>query len=397
LQNTRVSGIIRPMSEKVYITGCASYGEADVTAALERSFAQFGGIEAFVRRGARVLIKPNLLAAHVPSAAVTTHPAVVKALATMLRAAGAEIAVGDSPPVRSLASVAEKTGMKAALAVTGARLCGFTESKRVRGRQFKNLEIAAALDGFDVVINVAKLKTHEQMRLTLAVKNMFGCVVGKEKPAWHLRAGVNRHMFAKMLVDIYLAAKPSFNIVEGVLAMEGDGPGARGRPRELGLLAAGVDAFALDRALCRKLGVDERTFYQVQAAREMGVDRRDLADIEVVDDSGVTVEGFALPTDTGAEFALPPLVAKLLKRWLTARPAVDRAKCVVCGVCAGHCPVEAITEGTEAVVIDDRRCIRCYCCMELCPEAAIRVRRPLLVRVFSLMRKLWRKVRRAPS
>ncbi len=125
------------------------------------------------------------------------------------------------------------------------------------GEPFKKIEIARDALEADVLINLPKLKTHSQMLLTLGVKNLFGCIVGFGKPQWHLRAGVDREVFATLLVRIYQAIRPKLTILDGILAMEGEGPGRGGQPKELGFLLGSADAVALDVAVCRLLGLGE--------------------------------------------------------------------------------------------------------------------------------------------
>jgi uncharacterized protein (DUF362 family) len=123
----------------------------------------------------------------------------------------------------------------------------------------------------DVVINLAKLKTHTQMMLTLGVKNLFGCIVGLKKPEWHMRTGVDRQMFGRLIVSIFEAVGPAYTIMDGILAMEGQGPGKSGTPRELGLLMGGKNAHAVDHVVCLQVGLDPDTLETHRNARALGV------------------------------------------------------------------------------------------------------------------------------
>ena len=112
----------------------------------------------------------------------------------------------------------------------------------------------------DVIINLPKLKTHCQMLLTLGVKNMFGCIVGFKKSQWHMRAGVDTMAFARLLVAIHQAVRPTVSILDGILALEGEGPGKRGKPRKIGVLMGSCDTFALDMAVCKMIGMDTKVY-----------------------------------------------------------------------------------------------------------------------------------------
>lgn len=190
-------------------------------------FAMLESLDAgTITSGARVLIKPNLLAPASPDRAMLTHPMVVKAVAEYALQKGAKVRISDSPAMGSVEKVAKESGIKSALEGLDVEFREFRSSAMIDvGEPFNRIEIAEDAVHGDVLINLPKLKTHSQMLLTLGVKNLFGCVVGFRKPQWHLRVGVEREMFGVLLYRIYAALKPSFTILDGILAMEGQGPG----------------------------------------------------------------------------------------------------------------------------------------------------------------------------
>ncbi len=211
---------------KVALEKVESYDGEAVKAGLVNLLAPLGGIETFVKPGERVLIKPNMLSAKPPEAAVTTHPAVLRAVIELVQSAGAVALVGDSPGFGTLRSVAKRSGMLAVVEATGAELVEFSETRAVASTgKFRRFEVAAAYLQADRVINLPKLKTHEMMTLTCGVKNLFGILVGAAKPAWHLQAGFDRELFARVLLEIYQLRPPDLTIVDAITAMEGDGPG----------------------------------------------------------------------------------------------------------------------------------------------------------------------------
>ena len=158
----------------------------------------------------RVLLKPNMLYAKAPECAVTTHPEVLRGMIGLVKEAGGIPLVGDSPGFGDIRKVAGKSGMLRVIRETGAELVEFTETVEVAGTGlFKSLELARPYLEADRVINLPKLKTHEMMTMTCAVKNLFGAVVGQAKAGWHLKAGADREMFARMLLEIYLLRPPT--------------------------------------------------------------------------------------------------------------------------------------------------------------------------------------------
>jgi uncharacterized protein (DUF362 family)/Pyruvate/2-oxoacid:ferredoxin oxidoreductase delta subunit len=338
---------------------------------------------AFVQPGKRVLLKPNMLSAKPPEAAVTTHPEVLRAAIELVQEAGGIPLVGDSPGIGSTRRVAERSGMMAVIRETGAELVEFTASVEVAGSgMFRRFSLARPYVEAEVLINLPKLKTHEMMTFTCSVKNLFGAVVGTGKAAWHLKAGADRELFARMLIEIYLLRKPELNIVDAITAMEGDGPGS-GDPRQVGLLMAGVNPLAVDMVAADILGIPGKLRYLERVARQMGLGGADPDGVETagVPRKEVYVTDFRLPIVSDVQFGLPPFLKRHLRRHLTARPLVVAGKCKLCGICAQACPPQAIEIREGTLRFDYQRCIRCFCCRELCPEAALTVREGLLLRL----------------
>ena len=332
--------------------------------------------------GTRVLIKPNFLAPAVPEKALTTHPAIVHAVAEFALSKGARVQISDSPAMGSFPRLLKKGGYEQMLKDLDVSFRPFEESVPVDvGEPFGTIEIARDVMQADVVLNLAKLKTHTQMMLTLGVKNMFGCIVGLKKPEWHMRTGVDRHLFGRLIVSIYEAVKPAFTIVDGILAMQGQGPGKSGSPRELGLLFGGRNAHAVDHTICLQVGLDPEALETQRNAREMGVyDGRVHinGDLDILGD-------FRFP-ELGSLTMGPPYLSRFMRRFAIQQPAVDNHACKLCGECWKYCPAKAISYTDRGISFDTDACIRCYCCLEVCPHAAIRARKPLLGRAIEWMR-----------
>jgi uncharacterized protein (DUF362 family)/Pyruvate/2-oxoacid:ferredoxin oxidoreductase delta subunit len=334
-----------------------------------------------ISRGTRVLIKPNLLTSARPEQAVTTHPLLIRAAAEYAISRGAEVQVSDSATLTSFEKKAKDCGVVDALRGMPVVLRELRASRAVSGEgKFRRLELAEdALDA-DVIINLPKLKSHSQMVLTLAVKNLFGCVAGMKKPEWHYRVGENQSLFAELLVTIYRALRPSINIIDGILAMEGDGPGTGGTPRRLGVLAGSDDALALDIALCRMLGMEPMDLPTNRAAAEMGVETG--MDWEVEGELPA-VRDFVLPATSDLLFG-PRLSHGFVRRHLTSRPSTDDELCRLCGECEKVCPARAVKRRGRHLRFDYEKCIRCYCCLEVCPHGAMKKEVPLLRRAINV-------------
>jgi uncharacterized protein (DUF362 family)/Pyruvate/2-oxoacid:ferredoxin oxidoreductase delta subunit len=371
---------------RVSIARCPDYSEKSVLEAVECSLGLLGGMDAFIKRGDRVLIKPNLLVARKPEEAVTTHPSVVKAVIQLVRDAGGVPMVGDSPAIGGLLRVASKAGIYDMVRRMNCELVDFNDTTQVKGSHqgvFRTLDVAGAVLDCDLLINLPKLKTHGMTTMTLSVKNLFGCIPGVKKVQWHFKAGVNRRYFAQMLVDLYGIIRPGLNVVDAVVGMEGDGPNG-GDPREIGLIFAGADGIAVDSTICDVIGLPPLDLLTNRIGSDLGLGVGQLKDIEVVGEAieEVKVKGFRFPRSMEPQWGLPWPLRGLLRNVLTAKPRVREDVCKLCEVCVEGCPAQAITGEGGRIDIDYSRCIRCFCCSEFCPERAIDVQRGWLLRLF---------------
>lgn len=315
----------------------------------------------------RVLIKPNLLAPAPPEKAMLTHPMIVRASVEYVLKKGGAPLISDSPAMGSFDRVLKESGIREALKGLDVECREFKRSVSVDvGSPFNKIEIAEDAVNADILLNLPKLKTHTQMLLTLGVKNFFGCIVGLRKPEWHFRTGVDREMFARLLVRIYAAIGQSVTLLDGVLVMEGQGPGKSGLARYLGVLMASVDAVALDMTVCSMLGIDPESLLTNRMADEMGLVSRDIK----VDGEFPVIKHFRMPEITPLVFG-PKSLHGFMRRHLVQKPVSHDALCRLCGECWKYCPARAITVEKKKLRFDYDKCIRCYCCIEVCPHGAL--------------------------
>lgn len=367
---------------KVSIVRCEDYTPSKVLRAVKEAVDLIGGMQSFVTEGQNVLLKPNLLTASPPDSGVCTHPSVMEAVVSLAHAAGGYCAIGDSPCINAETPEAfnrlvEVNGIGEVLHRTGASLVRFDDSGLELdvpdAAVFRQVLLAEAVLAADVLINLPKFKTHDLTILTLAVKNLFGCVPGRRKIEFHFQAGKDPVMFSQLLVDIARAVRPSLNIMDGIVGMDGQGPSA-GRRRTFNLIMASPDPSALDAAACMVAGIDPLQIPTVRLASEQG-----LLDIDALEIVGhplekVRITGFQLPDAPDLAGRIPAPVYRTLRNQLVTSPVFNRKKCVECGVCVEACPVKAIRKQPK-LKIDYSACIRCYCCREACPEHAIDLRK----------------------
>jgi len=362
------------MSSQVSITSCADYDPPNVRSAIKACLERIGGLQRFVKRDQTVLIKPNLLSAKDPSRAITTHPSVVQAVTEMVQELGAVPILGDSPGGvdRGIKRVWENTKLSEVSGQTGAKLVAF-ESSGVYPKttqEGKTYHIAKPVLDADVVISLAKLKTHTLTLMTGALKNMFGSIPGFRKAAYHKEAPKPRE-FAKVIVDIFSLTKPHLTLVDAVVAMEGDGPSS-GDPKYTGLLLAGTDAVALDMVMARIMGFKDGEIDITREAQARGMGPKSFEQIEILGDdlNSLAVPKFTLPSNRLIRM-IPNFLLKLVGPFVWVRPNILDGNCINCNICVENCPTQTIRKGENRPTFDYTNCINCMCCHELCPEKAI--------------------------
>ncbi len=311
------------MPARVCIRRCGSYGPADLEPALDEVLDRLGGLASFIRPGQRVLLKPNFIAGRPALDAAQTDPAVVLSLVRRVRRLGATPVVGDSPAWGRLEANLDALGLTGPLRDAGAEVVSFGRGRRLANfpmRVYRSFRVAREVLGVDCIINLPKLKAHQQLGLTAAIKNMFGCVAGKRKAMWHFTAGDKRNYFGWMLVELFDRLGPCLTLVDGVLGQEGNGP-IRGRPRWFRWLIGGCDGVSVERVCAELLGFAPDELRTLRAARELGIGQPDLDRIEVV---GCSIESqrigdFQRADPMPVRFPLVRVVRSALKNLLLMR------------------------------------------------------------------------------
>lgn len=386
---------------EVFAVRCPGYEPAGNK--VSELLSLMGGIGAFAGPGEKIALKVNLLRPAKPEEAVTTHPSVVAAVARLVAEAGAAAVIADSPGSgyrydrKTLEKTYRMSGMEKAAAESGAQLNFDTGSRSVsfpEGMLIKRFEVLSPVLDADGVFNICKMKTHLFMHMTGAVKNNFGVIPGLSKPGYHAKLHNTEH-FANMLLDLAQYVRPRVSIMDAVIAMEGEGPGA-GKPREVGLLLCARNPLALDVVAGEIMGIDRKTNPLLVAAEKRGMYPNRIEDVRII---GPQLAELAVP-----DFKLPSTIFKgrgfghltvgqkilsfLIMGSLSARPEISRAKCTGCGSCSEACPVKAIAmtggeKNRKYACIDRKACIRCYCCHEMCRVDAVDLRSNLLHRILT--------------
>lgn len=390
------------MKSMVHVRKCSTYDPNDVFQAVESAVHSAEERNCFPDvKGKTVLLKPNMLIAADPRRAVSTHPEVLRSAIRVFTQRGGRILVGESPAVQGSLFAARKCGLLRVTEEEGARWVDFSTTVNLenpQGKLVKRFEVASEAVEADFVVSLPKLKTHQLMYYTGAIKNLFGTISGLQKARFHLRFPERRD-FGAMLVDLAVALKPSFAIMDGIIAMEGHGP-ADGTPRSVGLILASADIAALDWIAASVIGYDPATLVYLVDARSRGlwmteepvIDGPPLEDLIVRDFKRLRVskEG-AVPRTMVPGSLLKGALYNVARNIIVPRPFFRHDQCIRCGQCVAICPAQALrfipnpskiakaglpTDLAEKrIEVDYKTCLRCYCCHEVCPESAIVIKR----------------------
>jgi uncharacterized protein (DUF362 family) len=375
----------------VALVRCPTYDPQNVYEALSRGVELLGGLDRFVTSGERLLLKPNLLAGDDPDRVVTTHPSVLAASARLFQEGGAAVSFGDSPGLGRPARAAERAGLIEAGSRSGAEFVDFSSGSRVdnpEGELVSSFPIAQPVQECDAIVNLPKMKTHQLTRITGAVKNLFGCIPGQRKALYHVQFQ-DVTAFSTLLVELNLILHPRLHVMDGVIAMEGNGPRG-GDPRPMRALILSQDPVALDAAFCRIIALDPKFVPTNVIGHRRGLGYFRERDVKFVGDP---LESFV---DRDFKVIRKPVYSNaslahynLIKNAVLPRPVIDADRCIKCGSCVEACPVPdkalRFENGRrQPPLYDYDRCIRCYCCHEMCPERAIGKKTPLLGRILQL-------------
>jgi uncharacterized protein (DUF362 family) len=284
----------------VILSRCSDYSPPGVVEALQKQFELLGGLEKFVKPGDTILLKPNFIAPRSRRHATQTHPAVILETARLLKDFGAKPFVGDSPAWGNVFTCVKALKLEEPLKKLSVPVKQLDKPKKcLIGTKNIRVGISSVALNADVIINLPKFKSHQQLTATFAVKNMFGCVSGKRKALWHFKKGGNAQDFCELLIDIFKFLSPAFTIIDAVVAMDGRGP-IRGRTRPLGYLISGTDPIACETICAKLIGIEPINVPIIKTARQIGFSCSDPAKIEIVGDD--------FPQSICTDFQLPKMV-----------------------------------------------------------------------------------------
>jgi len=323
--------------------------------------------------GKKVLIKPNVLRRAVPEEAVTTHPAVVRAVVErVLASKPAALWVGDNPGVAGYGGNEDcfrDCGIMEAAGGHYVNIGNRSASVPFALAEEGHIQVSCAVLEADVVISVPKFKTHGLTVLTGAIKNSYGILPGTLKGRMHQRAG-NPGAFQSMILEVFKLRVPDLFIMDAIVGMQGNGPAGKDL-RHIGLIMASDNAVALDAVMARMVNLAPRDLPVLPLAAAQGLGSYEKDDI-YIDGEFRTLHDFMLPPSPGSGYAAPGL-QQFMDKALAVSPVVNDELCIGCGECVDICPGKALSMEGERPRVDLGKCIRCYCCQELCPQKGIQL------------------------
>ena len=376
------------MRNRVWLAQCPDYGQS-LEEKIEKAFDALQVWDK-IRPGMRVVLKPNLVMSSKPEQAIITHPAFTAAVGKCVQKAGGRVVIAESP-----GGPYTPAAMKAMFRATGyrdmAEACGFTlytdcksrEGTLPQAKRCRELSVVEPFLDRDYLIDLPKLKTHSMVGFSGAVKNLFGTVPGLQKPELHCRFP-EREPFSEMLCDLCHFLGPDLSLMDGIWAMEGNGP-TGGQRRDLYVIAGSESPWALDVAAASLVGLEPEKITMLWEGHERGYGPLDLSELELVGDPMETLlaPDFLKAEASSTDFIdrLPKFLRPAAKKLATPYPRIDKKRCVGCGKCAESCPQHTISLRDGKAVIRYQNCIRCFCCHEMCPKHVVQIKRLGLLRL----------------
>ena len=377
------------MKSKVVLLPCGEYDEEKVYTLLKQGLYLVGGVEALIPKDAKILLKPNLLKRAEVEKAVITHPVVVGAFARILRENGYEqIVLADSCGHGTTQAVIRGTGMDTYLEKYQIPAIDYSEGIKVdypQGIQAKEFILPKELLEQNCVISLSKMKTHALERITGAVKNSYGFVYGFHKAKGHTQYP-SADSFARMLIDLNKCVAPKLYVMDGIVAMEGNGPGS-GDPVQMNVMLMSTDPVALDSVFSRLVYLKPEMVPTNYHGEKMGLGTWKEEGISLLTPDGEISMSEAVKRYGNPQFNVDRTEVRknIWTRMAGAlnifrkKPYIENDKCVHCGICVQSCPVPGkavdFRKGKDKPpVYDYKKCIRCFCCQEMCPKKAIKVK-----------------------
>ena len=365
------------MNSIVSFRSCSIYDIDKIIPLLEEIYFQAQGPELAMKT---VLLKPNILLDEVPEKAVTTHPVFFEAVVCFLQSRGCgKIFVGDSPAIHTPNFKPVKSNIFEICKKTGIEWVYFGKGTASISLPSGTTPVASIINEVDYIISLPKLKTHELMGYTGAIKNTFGIIPHLHKTKQHAFHRDSTSL-ANFLIDLNECITPDFIFMDAITAMEGSGPG-NGQPYPLHLILGSTNLLAIDVVATKVIGYEPLEI----ATNSEAIRRKNwLSSVDDIEIQGDPAElyirkDFKLSQKKSVWKMSFGIVAKRIPGFCSEerRPVFSAKRCIGCQACIKICSVQALhvsPDKPKKVIFDSKKCIHCFCCHEVCRYNAITIK-----------------------
>jgi uncharacterized protein (DUF362 family) len=246
---------------------------------LQAVLKEVGGIESFVKKGSKVLIKPNVGWARTPEQGANTNPDLVFYLIKMCYSAGAKEVVIYEHSCDNYTSTFQLSGIKDAVERAGGKIFSadseayYMPIEVPAGKILKKVNIVKYIREADCFINFPIAKNHSAAVLTLGMKNMMGLIWDRGR--WHI-SGLDQ-----CIADFMTAVKPNLTIVDATRILTTGGPKGPGKVKELNTLIATTDFVAADSYAATLFGKKGMTIPHIRNAHSMGLGQAEIENMTI--------------------------------------------------------------------------------------------------------------------
>jgi uncharacterized protein (DUF362 family) len=341
-------------SSKVFGHSCGCYSYEEVYSAIETNFKRLGGLDSIVKKGEKVLIKPNIVAPISKQKAANTHPIVVEVLVDMLNEIDAIPVVGESSGFIEIGdtsknmAIAGYTSKKLTKYLVPFEKDGFVDVSVKGAKHLKKIHCARLIKNVDKIIFVPKLKSHMITKYTGAIKNCYGCVGLSTRREGHTHSDYK--ILSECINDIYSYIKPDLFVMDAVVSMEGNGP-TMGTPVNTNMIFISKDGVALDKICSNMIGINNLHIIKDAVGRGLGGEN-----IEYVGDE-LSHFDFKKPNLLSKIFYFKlPFIHKMIYKHTKISPHIAGE---ISSELMKICPYKAITpKGINRKIC--KLCFRCY-------------------------------------
>ena len=285
------------MTNKTYqvlLSRVESYDHARIKTVVEQARLEFG-LQKNQFYGKRILLKPNFISSKAPAHAITDGR-FIRGVAEWFIDQGAQVVIGDSPAFGSAEAVIRRHAIHEQIKHLAIEILEFKTPVMRTLSHGVSIGVAEESLCCDVFVNLPKIKAHNQMYVTMGVKNCFGIVCGMRKAMAHMKNGASHLRFADLMLDLTELLPYSLVIADGITGMHREGP-VNGDRINLGCMAISNNPVALDTSLLDVLELDHERcpIWQAARKREMAASHRENISYPAQQPSEFYGSGFLAP------------------------------------------------------------------------------------------------------